>query len=400
MTEVIKLVTTEEKKRCVQSAIYYLTVTSPFYGSMLQCLTINYSSQVPTAAICWNPKTEQYNILLNAEFFCGFELDQRIAILHHEILHFTNKHLFRMPWIEATPEERKMFNIAGDMAINQYIKHLPPGCVNVVDWKDDKGQPFPVYRSMEEYFELIKNNPTGTKEQMDKYKEFDVHDWEKLTEEEKAKMLDEAKKLVKRTMEKSVYAGSDMPDSIKDLLEELDVLTAQLDYKNILKRVIKKTVSAVDRDSTWNRPNKRYGAFSPGTRVANLPSLNMYIDTSGSISVTEMNQFLDIMHNFLKAGSRKCNLGLWHTDLYYKKPYKLGSKLDPDAVQSGGTDIDDAIIDMNKTRPNLTIILTDGYINDSDQIPKGEIIFIISKGGNANHSLKKYGKTILLDLIK
>lgn len=387
------------KKICLESAIRNLIKDDPFHGIMLQCINIKYTEIIPTAAITFNPKASQYEVMLNPNFFCGLEVNQRVAVLFHEILHFTNKHLFRLPFLTATPEDRKLYNIAGDMSINQYIRHLPDGCVDVKMWKMDDGNQFPLLKSMEEYYNLLKTQTKNNKKTMDGYKEFDQHMWDALTEEEKETMLKEAKKLIQRTIEKSVYAHSTMPEHIKDLLNEIETLATGINYRNLLKKAIKKTISAMDRDGTWVRPNKRYGVMAKGTKLGALPSINQYADTSGSISRTELNAFLNVMSGFLKAGTKKCMLGLWHTELYYKKQFRLNSQIAEDALQSGGTCVESVIKDINKALPNLSIILTDGYYEDCKIKPKAEIIWVISKGGNKEHPMKQYGKTILLDKI-
>lgn len=448
-----KIISEEEKKKTLQRTIFYFTDKEPFYGSLLQEITTKYSTQIPTAGITYNLKEKQYEVYVNPHFFCKrLNHDERVAVFHHEIMHFTNKHLFRLPFTDKDipNQEKQIYNIAGDMAINQYIQGLPSGCSNcknvqiksqeeweklhsteeliekcpgkgidVKEWKLDDGKEFPLFQTMEQYYELIKsekkkqdeNNDdkkkgkgSGSKgnvpEKLSGFKSLDEHFWDSLDEETKKEMLSEAKKLLTRTIEKTSFSHSVVPDSIKDLLQEIDGLITGLNYKQLLKSVIKKTVSCIDRENTWKKPNKRYGAYSPGTKVGALPNLSMFIDTSGSISHKELNDFLKIMANFLKVGTRQCWLGLWHTELYYKKKYKLNAKINKEEVQSGGTNITSALEDIKKSNPNLAIILTDGYYEASSVKPTCEIIFIISSGGNQEHPMKHLGKTILLDKIK
>lgn len=414
------VVSEDDKKKMLQNTIYHLTNQQAFYGQLLQEITVKYSSMVPTAGITYNVKAQQYEIYVNADFFAALKPKERIAVFHHEILHFTNKHLFRLPFLDkAIPdEEKKKYNIAGDMAINQYINHLPEGCVDVKQWKLDDGSLFPTLQSMEAYYSLIKEEAkkqqesndnkakgqgSGSKgnvnEMMDKFKDFDQHCWDSLDEETKKQMLDEAKKILKRTIEKTSYNHSNVPESIKDLLQEIEGLSAGINYKQILKNIIKKTVSSVDRETTWKKPNRRYGMYSPGTKIGNTPNLSMYVDTSGSISHVELNEFLQIISGFLKVGSRNCWLGLWHTELYYKKKYKLNQELNKEELQSGGTDLTQALEDIKKSNPNLSIILTDGYYSDVTIKIPGEVLWVISRGGNVDHPMRHLGKTILLDKL-
>lgn len=401
-----KVYSRDEQKKALEGALHYLCREQPFMGSLLQELTMKYTNAIPTAGITFNKEQTAFEVYINPTFFCDLTREERVAVLHHEILHFTNKHLFRLPFLTAKEEDRKLYNMAGDMSINQYIPNLPKGCIDVKEWKmkvtpakkgDPTEAPFPLLKSMEQYYDLLKDNQDTNKDKHKEYKEFDQHDWEALDEATKQKMLEEAKKVLKRTIEKTSFSHSSAPDSIKDLLQEIESMTTTLNYKQILKRALKKTVSATNREGTWKRPNKRYGLAAPGTKIGMLPKLSFYLDSSGSISHKELNGFLDIMSNFLRVGSRDCTLALWHTSIYYKKKFKLHDNVTEKEIESGGTNITSVMQDIQKSNPNLAIVLTDGYF-DSCSIPvTTEVLFIISKGGNKNHPLAHMGKTIMLE---
>ena len=398
-----KIVPMNVKRNALEQSLFYFGKKEPFYAAFLQEIIIKYVDFIPTAAITYNKKQDQFEMYLNAGFFCPMPLEQRIAILHHETLHFTHQHLFRIFGEQFAPETHKTRNIAADMAINQFISDLPPGGVDVKEFKLNDGTPFPLFKTAEDYYELLKNNQEGNKEKMKQFGEggegTDTHIWDQLTEEEKEKILKEAKKVIKRSIEKTSMSHDRVPDSIKDLLQEIDAAIAGIDHKGILKRAIKRTLSSMDREGTWNKPSKRYGVYSPGTRVGKIPNITFYGDTSGSISHNELNQFFSVVDGFLRVGSKTCFLGLWHTNLYYKKRYKLGMKLQEGDLQSGGTDPECVLEDIIRTNPNLSIVLTDGCYSDSAIKPLGEVIWVISKGGNKDHPLAHIGVTIALDKI-
>jgi predicted metal-dependent peptidase len=221
-----------------------------------------------------------------------------------------------------------------------------------------------------------------------------------LSEEEKERMAREAEKLVKRTIEKTSYSHSNVPGYVNDFLTELESFLKKLNYKAILRAAIKKTVMSQDREHSWKRPNKRYGTFAPGTSLSHVPRINMYIDTSGSISHLELNEFLDVIDNFLKAGSKECKLVLWHTQPYYNKKYKLKQRVKVQDLQSGGTDPNPTLELIKKSNPDLSIILTDGFYDKTDVKVTSDLIWIISKTGNKDHLNKHLGKTIPLESIK
>lgn len=392
----------KEYQKQMQRALYYFTNENIFIGNLLQEFSFKPEYRIPTACISYDKKRQHFEIFINPNFFLSMPMDQQIGVLHHEILHFVNNHIFRFSAEKSSSEDKSRDNVALDMSINQYIKALPKGCVDVKYYKEDNGTPFPIFQPAETYQKLLKDNPDAQKNARQAMKDdgidlgedkghgegvMDSHDWEALSEEEKKQMANEIKKLVKRTMEKTSYDKSALSDSMKEFIEEIEAFLSKMNYKRILQETIKKTVCFADRASTWRRPNKRYGTVAPGTTISKLPQLNTYIDTSGSISVKEANQFLAVLNGFLKVGVRNCILGLWHTSLYRRKKYKLNQKLYQNEIESGGTDMTEVCEDINLSKPDLAIILTDGYY-DTRVVPEGEVVIIISEGGNMDHPLK------------
>ena len=202
-----------------------------------------------------------------------------------------------------------------------------------------------------------------------------------MTEEEKKELLKELKNVINRTKEKSVYSHSTIPKEIKDLLEQLDAQINNINYKKILLNTIKKSLSALDRQLTWNKPNKRFGYYAKGTKPAEIPKAYFFIDTSGSISHTEINEFLSVVDGFLAVGQKKCHMGKWHTALYEVKKYRKGCKIKESEIQAGGTDPGPVLDFIKKKNPDLSIILTDGYFEGQDK-QNNNILWVISKGGN------------------
>lgn len=406
-----------DNNNSVQRAIFDLINEQAYMGNLLQEMNIGRSKQVPTAAISYNKKTMNFSILINEEFFDKQTPGQRVGVLVHELLHFTNGHLFRFEKV-GTDKDHKMKNIAADMAINQYIKEHPDGCVNVDDWKQQDGTPFPKYKTMETYYELLKQTTKDPKDgdgegdgrspgddinypQWSKYKEFDSHDWEELSDEEKQQILGEAKKMAERAVDKTYKDHSLIPDSIKSFLMELETRLRALNYKAMFKHAAKRSLSSPDRLNSWNRPNKRYGEHAQGTMSDKVPYIHAYHDSSGSMSHKEMNANMLVLNQLLGAGQmRKCHIGFWHTTLYNFRKYKKGTPIREDDVESGGTDPVPVLEHIKKTNPNLAIIFTDGYYDSSNIKLTQSVIWVISDGGNENHPYKHIGLTFKINQLQ
>ncbi len=376
----------------------------------------------------------------------------RGAVLLHEINHITNKHPFRVPFLKISSRKRQLMNIAADMAINQYIKGLPEGCdecsssptgrcmpkqmedgtvemfpnplcpgmcidiaqFNDVDEKTGAKIPWKKDQTMEHYYEKLlsqlddpdddgegdgQGNAGGGANHGNLPETIDEHMWDGAAEEKD--MLEATEDLIKRAMIKQKLDYNDLPGSIKDLLQEIKTRKSELNYRAMILMAIKRSASGHERKHTWTRKSKRFGNKAPGTKVGDLPKLNLYLDTSGSISTEELNEFLGIVDNFLKAGSRKCRLNLFHTENYYSEEYKLGDRLDNSKVKSGGTCLQKSFEDIAKRRPDLAIFVTDGCYGNVEfekLVPPGtkfpSTLFIISRQGTVDHPMKRLGTTI------
>jgi predicted metal-dependent peptidase len=452
-----EFVPVEDKTQCLATAIYETSKTHPFMGSVLQCLTIAYSHTLPTAGILFNTDAKRWDMLVNPFFFCKkLSAAERKAVLIHELSHITHKHPLRVPFMKISAHKRQLMNVAADMAINQFIKDLPRGCqqcppkdsgqpcknemcpgncIDVNDYSDEDPKnakvkiPWPKNVTMESYYEKLirrfddpnegedgtqqgvgsgsgpakgqgkKGNAGGGAESGDIPQTLDEHLWDGAADEKE--MLDATEELVKRAMVKARLSYDDIPGHVKELLDDIKARRAELNYKALIMAAMKKHASGHDRKHTWTRKSKRFGYKSPGTKVGELPELLNVIDTSGSISIEEANDFLEIVDQFLRVGARKCQLCMFHTSLYYNEKYKLGKKMLREDFQSGGTDLTEVMQEVLRRRPDLTIVLTDGCYSDvavESWMKPGEVfpqmLWIISKGGTVDHPLKRFGETI------
>jgi predicted metal-dependent peptidase len=396
----------------ISASIYRICKEDPFLGALLQELNFKFSDEVGTACLRYFKESNQFDVILNQKFYDSLTPQERVAILLHEIMHFTHKHTYRFLSMNIQPDpehpekfhqKQRVWNVAADMAINQYIPGMPQKSVNVKDFKTKDGVPFPLFQTMETYFRLINENGKENEDILWKYgatgEATDEHVWGDLTEEERQALLEKVKQVVARTIEKTGFGSDRLPEHIKDLLTTVDVTLDKLNYKRILRDVIKKRLVGTDRKHTWLRPSKRYGNFAPGRTNDNLPSLNIYIDSSGSISHTELNEFLTVMNNFLRVGNKACNLYLWHDNIYSHRKHKLNKPFEH-SLESGGTNIDCVTENIVDTAPDLAIILTDGYFTKTTFNPTTEVLWIISKNGNAEHPNKHLGKTLPLEGLK
>jgi len=350
-----------------------------FVGSMLQTIQIDYSVRIPTACIQYVPNKKQFLIELNPIFFRFLTLEERMAVLLHEIEHMNKLHLTRIPAFE----DRQKANKAADCAINQFIPGIPTRepikAIMPENFNLDKD------KSLEDYYDLW---PDDEEEQEDEDGEgsddrgqlLDEHDWDANVDEED--ILEGVEDVIKRTMIKTSRDHSSLPKQFQDLLESIEKKRKCIDWKKQLKQFIKCHASGVEKVATRNRPNKRYDYQSPGLKIGELPKLLILADTSGSISSVELNVFLDQTDQILKVGMRNVKLGLWNTSLYQLDKYTKGKRAEMHKkVKSGGTDFESCASLINKTAYDGVIVLSDGFFDDTKTKVNCPILFVISHGG-------------------
>ncbi len=120
-----------------------------FYAHMIGQTSIRIRKDLPAAAgVSFN--NDHYNLYINSELFDKFDLEGRLSVLKHEMLHILNGHVSRTQDRKHLP-----WNYSTDCAINQLIdrKHLPDGCI----YPDTFPVPnTPTKKHSELYYDLLK----------------------------------------------------------------------------------------------------------------------------------------------------------------------------------------------------------------------------------------------------
>jgi predicted metal-dependent peptidase len=380
-----------------------------FVGATLQSLECGFSSRVPTAGVRFNSEAKTFGLLINPEFFLEkLNLDERIAVLTHEIYHILHKHVYYMP--EKRQDQLKT-NVAMDLVINQLIENLPEGAMLIENFRDKDKKPFPKNRQFEVYYDLLNDAETrkNSSSEWEKLEDafqgregspFDSHEFDLGDQDESAlkDKLQAVKDLFKRSLDKVSNDHSLVPGGVNELLEAITAQLKKLDTKAILLAALKASSPASIRKRTWKRQSRRWGDMAPGSKMGEMPKFYVLLDTSGSISVKEANEFFRVTNDFLTVGVDKTTIGFFHTELYHEERVKRNFNLEPirHKIQGGGTDLTDAFKKLKLKKNDMVIVLTDGYFPMPEVDLRGfpELVFVISANGTLDHPLKHIGKTV------
>ena len=130
-----------------------LIFAEPFYGLFLIGINKKYTDTIPTAGVSKHGIGMQLTI--NTEFFNNLSEDHRYGLIKHELLHIAFGHLI----MRDLYSNHKLFNIAADLEINQYIleSKLPEGGLLLSSFPELN---LPVKAGTKVYYDLLQQATT------------------------------------------------------------------------------------------------------------------------------------------------------------------------------------------------------------------------------------------------
>jgi predicted metal-dependent peptidase len=335
-----------------------------FFSTLCTSLEVVITDEVPTAG------TDGRKLYINKDFFFGLTEGERVFLLAHETLHVAYLHPLR-----GQGKDQEIFNDACDYVINYELKQRKFSFIEGVLYD-------PQYAGMsaEEVYEKLIQNPNYKPKcaMPDLLSPNGKPNSPVLTEEQvKAIEQEVMAKVTQAAMmaEMSKQSGS-IPSHIKRTLEELS--KPKVNWKAVLSRFF----SDMNRANySWSKPNRKYlPMYLPKLHSTNLGRVDFAIDTSGSITADQFNQFVSEVHGVLKM-LNPTEIGVYQFDHalqgsnivrsvrdIIKLPFKGG----------GGTSPQCAIEEFIKNKAQALIVLTDGYFNGNRLTdPKRPVVWVI-----------------------
>ena len=301
------------------------------------------SKEVPTAG------TDGKTVLVNPDFFMSLNKEQRAFLLAHEAMHVVYMHMLRREW-----RDPELYNKAGDYVINNDL--LKQGFELIEGSLHD-----PQYDGMftEEVYRLLEKLPKPPSSSMDGDVQYQSSN---MSTEQQQALENEIRGIVLRaaqTAQMQGQAGS-VPGAVQ---RELDELTKpKLNWKVILRRFMQ---SLDAHDYTWTKPRKRLlplGLYLPSLYSEGLSKITFAIDTSGSITAHQFNQFISEVYAVMKQFKPK-EIEVMQFDHILQGQDSVRSLHDLQRIKftgHGGTNPDAALEAFNKSNSMAIIIITDG----------------------------------------
>jgi len=347
-----------------------------FFTTILFNLKVSFSEKTFTAA------TNGTDLLFNKDFLLSLNPEERLFLLVHEVLHVAYMHMIRLG-----DRDPRLFNMAADYAINGFL--IERGFTMPKDGLYD-----PKYKGMSTeaiYALLLKENP-------DNLPELPMEDLMAPAEgtdgqEGETGLQDQIEELLIRAQIQSKMAD-EKPGSIPGELELFieSLLTPKLPWHKILYKYL---LSITKDDYSYKRPNKRYlpEYYLPSLYSEGMGKLAIAVDISGSVTDLEFKQFITEVGAMLKQlKPSEISLILFDTEIKSITSIKsMNDLMKVKFVGRGGTDIYPILQHLDKTKPQISVIFTDGDFNIPKQGTKVPLIWLIHN--NPKFSIH-YGKTI------
>jgi predicted metal-dependent peptidase len=402
----------DEISRC----IIQMLISEPYYAHFLSGIVRNVTTQIPTAAVGLN--NTKVTLYINENFFLKelTTFSSRVAVIKHETLHLLFKHLFRL---DLKKYDRKLFNIAADLVVNQFIGkwNLPKSAVTLSSFPDLK---LSENKSVEWYYDKIvklksqvdkndskknnKNDQNFPNESAESLKEIlnnrshsDHSKWGLAEDNQISKHAEtELDRLIVQTKDRissSQYAL--LPESIKDLIKLIiEKRKPKINWKKALK-IFSSSSRKTKVKFTLKRVSKRYGT-RPGIKIIRNQRMAVAIDTSASIPLDDFNIFFSEIHSMWVSGAE---IEIIECDDTVQRVYDFKGNF-PKFIQGrGGTDFDPVFEYINKERKNVydgCIYLTDGFASEPRVKPRCKVFWIITPDGEIGPHLK-YGRVVKIN---
>ncbi len=353
---------------------------------------------------------EQVKLVINPDYWQNELKDagHRYGIIKHEMLHVLLKHIV----IAHQFPFKRLFNIAADIVVNQYIdrSQLPGEPILLEDFAYLKLQ---AHQDVGYYYQKLlaeveqrmdakdeqNMSPRGKRNRPGKGKpadsslldqmlkeghpELDRHrywdEFERLSAPERQLLEQAINSALRRSMNRVKDKGQGaVPSGLEAYLERFALAAApQFDWRRIL-RLFASNSSKTRLANTIRRPSKRYGT-TPGIQVKHKQKVLVVLDTSASMKEDELHAFFNELYHLWRQGGE---LLVAECDSKIQRTYPYKGILPQVIKGRGGTAFDEPIRFANMTyRPDAIFYFTDGFGPAPEVASRQPILWIITREG-------------------
>tara|TARA_R110001592_G_scaffold347760_1_gene641484 strand:- start:6757 stop:7908 length:1152 start_codon:yes stop_codon:yes gene_type:complete len=367
----------------------------PFYGLFLIGLKKNFTDEIPTAAVGRNGINT--SLYVNPEFFASLDDDKKYGLIKHELLHIAFGHMT----MRDIFQDKKLFNIAADLEINQYIEQhkLPEGGITMSSFPELS---LPYRAGTKKYYSLLKKaQEDGKSESLQNL--LDTQDGDSMYDHQTWEEFEDIPESTQRLIEKQVdhqinttaesleKSQGNIPGELKNIIERIrHVEPPKFNWKRYLRRFVGNS-NVVYTKKSRKKVNKRFPG-NPAIKIKTRNHVLVGIDTSASVSISELKEFLAELYHISKTGNQ---ITIAQCDIKISSVKKFNPKDDFNIEGRGGTDFQPVIDHFNEKGCYTTLLyFTDGEASSPINCPKNTL-WVHSTRCTINNNLP--GKSIQLN---
>jgi len=391
-----------DKQQSLSKISKELMLKEPYYGFFLIMLNKVWRKDLPTAGVSKNGIN--FQLAINEEFWTGLSEMHQMGLLKHELLHIAFGHLTSF----KSFKNHRLANIAMDMEINQYIDKdwLPKGGIDIDDYEDlnldRKAGCRYYYDKLNQFQEEKDKNGSCGNEDMDKLLDQvangegpDHSTWgefEDLSEAEQKLIEKQLQKVLSDAKEQTVKKRGNIPGEIEGVIVVEQIVPPKFDWRGYIRRFTGVSTKVFTK-KIRRKENRRYEE-NPGLKIKMRQHMLLAIDTSGSVSNAELQEFMGEIHHIYKAG---VDVTIMQCDTSIRSIEAYKGKNEINVVGRGGTEFDPVLDYYNANQKKYTslVYFTDGECYTS-VVPKGNVLWVLSERSSMNDSLP--GRVIKLEL--
>lgn len=363
----------------LDSHLVSLLFHEPFYADIIRSLHKEATESISTAGVIY--KDGIMRLWWNPLFLAAYGPAGVRGILKHEALHLALEHTTTRRY-----EPHLAWNWATDLAINCTLTaeempacgllpgrplRLPKDMASLPQERQDLlkrvsalVQSLPRDLSGEEYFTRLMQDPDFKKFSESSgdggLGEMDSHEgWDELSDEEREYVAGKVRHAVKGAVERADTKNSwgSVPAAMREEIRKK--ITGEIDWRAVLRQFVGCTQRA-DRMTSVYRLNKKYPGIHSGCTRDYVPTINVYLDQSGSMSDDD----IALLFGELGHLAHRVNFMLYYFDTEVDEKnalaWKRGTVPKTLRTRCGGTDFEAPTRHAAKTKCEGYIILTDG----------------------------------------
>lgn len=388
----------------------------PFMGFLVMSTEYYFTKDLPTMAAT-TYGSGGAKVYVNEEFMLSMSREERAFVVAHEILHIFLEHLGRAFEHNYHPQ---LWNVATDFCINSYLKEMNTNKIKMpsmglyedrfkgkgadeiyhILMKENGNDP---NKACEQYGGGMPSDQEGDgngdgdqdqdgngKEGKNKGKGQRPFDDLQRTPMSDATKTENRQRIAASLGQSDIEAAKQMGSGYADLIRAFeDLIDSKIPWQDLLAEYI--TQQSKNRYTYDRLSRKSYGSrvMFPTMTGDNI-NLVFGVDTSGSMSVDDLNEAISELHAICE-GFDNWHLSLVSCDTHAEVMGEYDSEegddfttINKDMIGGGGTDMSPIVEYANDMEepPSVVVIVTDGFIPEIDTVDEIPVFVIVTSSGN------------------